>query len=614
MFMLSRIMPVAALLLGAPIAFASEENRYELDTIVVTATRTARTADETLAPVTVITRKEIERSQAQSVADLLTGQPGIAIANNGGQGKATSVFLRGTNADHVLVLVDGVKIGSATTGTASFQDLPVELIERIEIVRGPRSSLYGSEAIGGVIQIFTRKGTGSPRPAFSIGGGSHGTWQGSAALSGGVGSGGWYSLGLSAVDTQGFNACDGKPSPGGAGCFTLEPDKDGYRNLSGRLRAGWRFGNGAEAEINWLRAQGNNQYDGSSVNESESVQQVLGASLSLTPTDVWHTSLRASQSEDDSDNFKNGVFKSRFNTRRDQFSWQNDISLAQGHLLVAGADWQNDRIDSTTAYPVTSRDNTGLFAQYLAELGGHDLQLSARHDDNQQFGAKTTGGVAWGYGLTPDLRLTASYGTAFKAPTFNQLYFPGFGNASLRPEQSRSLDVGLAGKSGGGRWSLNVFETQVTDLIGFDASFNPVNIDSARIRGAEAVGATRFLDWDLRGSLTLLDPENQAMGANHGNVLPRRARQSFSLSADRDFGAWNAGATLRGAGRRYDNLANTIPLAGYATLDLRAEYRLNPDWRLQARIENLFDKDYETAYLFNQPGRSAWLTLRYQPR
>ncbi len=612
--MLSRLTPAALLLLGTPFAFASEENGYDLGTIVVTATRTARTADETLVPVTVITRKEIERSQAQSVADLLSGQPGISVANNGGQGKATSVFLRGANADHVLVLVDGMKIGSATTGTASFQDIPMELIERIEIVRGPRSSLYGSEAIGGVIQIFTRKGDGSPKPSFSIGAGSHGTWQGSAALSGGVGSGGWYSLGLSAVDTDGFNACKGKPAPNGAGCFTSEPDKDGYRNQSGRLRAGWRFGNGTKAEVNWLRARGNNQYDGSFVNESESIQQVLGASLSFVPSAIWHTSLRVSQSQDDSDNFKNGVFKSRFNTRRDLFSWQNDIELAKGHQLVAGVDWQEDRITSSTAYAVTSRDNTGVFAQYLAEIGGHDVQLSARHDDNQQFGAKTTGGAAWGYNLNRDLRLTASYGTAFKAPTFNQLYFPGFGNASLRPEQSRSLDFGLAGKTGAGRWSLNAFETRVTDLIGFDASFNPVNIDTARIRGIEAVAATRVLDWDLRGNLTLLDPENQAAGANHGKVLPRRARQSLSLSADRDFGNWSAGATLRGAGRRYDNLANTLELDGYATLDLRGEYRLNKDWRLQARVENLFDKDYETAYLYNQPGRGAYLTLRYQPR
>ncbi|HOL64333.1 MAG TPA: TonB-dependent vitamin B12 receptor, partial [Accumulibacter sp.] len=609
MFMLSRLRRATVLLLVAPIAFASEENRNELDTVIVTATRTARTADETLTPVTVISRKEIERSQAQSVADLLAGQPGIALANNGGQGKTTSVYLRGTNADHVLVLVDGVKIGSATTGMASFQDLPLEMIERIEIVRGPRSSLYGSEAIGGVIQIFTRKGSGSPSPSFSIGSGSYGTWQESASLSGGVGKGGWYSLGLSAIDSRGFNACNGKP---GAGCYTFEPDRDGYRNRSGRLRAGWRFDNGTDIEVNWLRAQGTNQYDGDS-NESKSVQQVLGASLGFTLADLWRSSLRVSQSNDDSDNFKNGAFKYRFNTRRDQISWQNDLSLASGHLLVAGADWQNERIDSSIAYPVTSRDNTGLFVQYLVQLVGHDLQFSVRRDDNQQFGGKTTGGVAWGYRLASDLRLTASYGTAFKAPTFNQLYYPGFGNASLRPEQSRSLDIGLAGQSGKSRWSLNAFETRVKDLIGFDASYIPVNIDSARIRGVEAVGAIHWLDWDLRGSLSLLDPENQAEGANNGKVLPRRARQSFAFNGDRDFGAWRAGATLRGAGRRYDDLANTIALDAYATLDLRAEYRLNPDWRLQARLENLFDKHYETAYLFNQPGRSVWLTLRYQP-
>ena len=608
--MKKRCLPAAAsLLLGSHSAFTAE-----IAPIIVTATRTAQTADETLSSVTVITRKEIERQQAQFVQDLLRGIPGVDIANNGGPGKATSVFLRGTESDHVLVLIDGIKVGSATLGTTAFQDIPVEQIERIEIVRGPRSSLYGSEAIGGVIQIFTRKGGGPLKPYFSLGGDSYHTYNASAGVSGG-GERGWFSLNASGIDTEGFNACDGKPSPGGAGCFTTEPDKDGYRNLSGSLRAGYRFDNGLEMDVHALRAEGKNEFDGSFVNESESVQQVVGGTARFSPADIWHITLTAGRSRDESDNFKDGAFQSRFDTQRDTLSFQNDLSIAPDHLLTVGGDYQDDRVDGTTAYAVTSRDNTGLFTQYQGRFGAHDVQLSLRRDDNEQFGNRNTGGVAWGYALSEGLRLTASYGTAFKAPTFNELYFPGFGNPNLRPEESDSIELGLSGKATWGHWSLNAYETRINDLIAFDAStFAPANIDQARIRGLEAVLGTRIGSWDLNTNLTLLDPENRSGGPNDGNVLPRRARQSLRLDADRDFGRYRLGATLLAAGKRYDDLANTRELGGYATIDLRAEVALAKDWRVQARVENLLDKDYETAAFFNQPGRSLYLTLRYQPR
>ncbi len=604
--MKKRCLPTAALLLlGSPSVFAAE-----IDPVIVTATRTARTADETLASVTVITRKDIERQQAQSVQDLLRGIPGVDIANNGGPGKATSVFLRGTESDHVLVLIDGVKVGSATLGTTAFQDIPVEQIERIEIVRGPRSSLYGSEAIGGVIQIFTRKGGGTLKPYVSLGGGSYETYNASAGVSGG-GERGWFSLSASGIDTEGFNACNGSLS---AGCFTTEPDKDGYSNLSGSLRAGYRFDNGAEVDIHALHTDGDTEFDGSFVNESESIQQVLGGTLRFSPLDIWQITLAAGQSRDESDNFKDGTFQSRFDTERDTLSFQNDLSIALDHLLTVGTDFQDDRVDSTTAYAISSRDNTGLFTQYQGRFGAHDVQLSLRRDDNEQFGNRNTGGAAWGYALNEGLRLTASYGTAFKAPTFNELYFPGFGNPNLRPEESDSIELGLGSKAAWGHWTINAYETRIDDLIAFDAStFAPANIDQARIRGLEAVLGTRLGNWDLNTNLTLLDPENRSGDTNDGNVLPRRARQSFRVDADRRFGQYTFGATLLAAGKRYDDLANTRRLGGYGTVDLRAEYALTRDWRLQARIVNLLDKDYETAAFYNQPGRSLLVTLRYQP-
>nr|VFK79480.1 MAG: vitamin B12 transporter [Candidatus Kentron sp. SD] len=573
----------------------------EIDPVVVTATRTARTADDTLAPVTIVTRDDIKRQQAQSIRDVLRGMPGIGIANSGGAGKNTSVYLRGTESDHVLVLIDGVKVGSATSGTTSFQHIPIEQIERIEIARGPRSSLYGSEAVGGVIQIFTRKGGGRTKPFFSIGYGAHHTYDITAGISGG-GERGWYNLSISGVDTKGFDAK-----------ATEEPDDDGYRDLSGFLRAGYRFHNGIDVDIHAMRARNDTEFDGSFQNESESVQQVLGGTLRYSPMDPWQLTLSAGQSRDDLDSFKDGVFKDRFDTTRHTFLLQNDFSVTDKHLLTLGIDYQDDRIQSTKAFRLTSRDNRGVFAQYQGALFAHDLQFSLRRDENQQFGARDTGSAAWGYAFGEGLRISAGYGGAFKAPTFNELYYPNYGNPDLGPEESRSFEIGLDGKVPWGRWNLDAYETRIDDLIAYDASTTAAaNIQKTRIRGLESTFATRMQDWDIEANLTLLDPENRSSD-NPGNVLPRRARQSLRFDADRQFGKYAIGATLVAENERYDDLANTEKVSGYATLDLRAEYELTRDWRLQARVENVFDKDYETVASYHQPGRGLFLTLRYQP-
>jgi len=601
-----RLLP-AALLLASPSLYAADA---ALDPVVVTASRTARTADETLASVSVISRADIERSQAQSVPELLAGLPGVAISNNGGLGKTSAVFLRGSEAGHVLVLIDGVKVGSATLGTTSFEQLPLDQIERIEVVRGPRSSLYGSEAIGGVIQIFTRKGGGALTPNFSLGAGSYGTGQFSAGLSGG-GKTSWYSANLSGIDTNGFNACNGAAS---AGCYTTEPDKDGYRNLAGSARAGMRLDNGAEVDLRWLRSNSATQFDGGFVNESKTLQQVLGGSLRFSPLAAWRVALLAGTSLDESDSFKNGAWMSRFDTRRDTLSWQNDLALDANQLVTLGFDYQNDSIASDTAYAVTSRDNQGVFAQYQGDFGAHSLQFSVRGDDNQQFGERTTGGASWGYRLSETLRLTASYGTAFKAPTFNDLYYPGYGTADLKPESSRSAELGLRGSGGAANWSVNVFETRVDDLIAYDASrYAPGNVSSALIRGLEGSVGMRLADWQVNAHATLLDPQNRSSGANNGKNLARRPEQSLRLDLDRELGKYRIGATLLAAGARYDDLANTRRLGGYATLDLRADYKIAKDWLVQAKAANLFDRDYETAAFYNQPGRSLFVTLRYQP-
>ncbi len=632
--MQARLLAASLLLLNPYSLYAADDTATP---IIVTATRTAQTVDETLAAVTVITRKDIERQQATTIEDVLRGTPGLSLSNNGGRGKNTSVFLRGTESDHLLVLIDGVKVGSATAGTTAFEDFPLDQIERIEIVRGPRSSLYGSEAIGGVIQIFTRKGGGETTPNFSIGAGSHRTYAGSAGVAGG-GKRGWYNLNASSLNSNGFNACRGAPyaSPGspGGGCYIYESDDDGSRNRSGALRGGFRFDNGTEVDAYVLSTQAKVNYDGTSSNQSESSQQVAGGRVELSPVAPWRMALAMGRSRDDSDNFLNGVFNSRFNTERDTASLQNDFTLSTRHLLTLGLDYQNDRIVSTTAFSVTKRHNTGVFSQYQGTYGAQDIQLSLRGDDNEQFGNRTTGGLAWGYGLIHNLRLIASYGTAFKAPTFNDLYWPSSsftdsfgttyiyrGNSALLPETSKSWEVGLRNRfTSRTTMSLSVYETQVRDLISLITVFTAPstltttteNIERARIRGLEAALKTNISGWALGTSLTLLDPQNRSGGANDGNVLRRRAEKTLRLDLDQSLGKFRYGSTLFAEGRRFEDAENTVELKRYATVDLRVDYALAKNWTLGGRVGNLFDKRYETAAFYNQDGRNYFITLRYR--
>jgi len=614
------LLSASLLMLGsAPAALAAVEDLTEIDPIVVTASRVPETADQTLASVTVIEREEMDRRQSQTMADVLRGLPGVGITSNGGLGHTTNVYLRGTRPDHVLLLVDGVKLGSATSGFIPWQSIPLGQVERVEVVRGPRSSLYGSEAIGGVVQVFTRRGDGGPlTPRFSTTAGSRNTVEGQFGLSGGGATGlgeGWFDAGVGFVRTQGFDVCDGPE-----GCGVIEPDDDGYSNGNGSLRAGWRASDRFEVDVNFLRSVGDLEYDGSRFfgNEKRSLVQVLGGRVIAKPMEPWTVTLGAGRSWDDSRIFAGDSRINRLDTVRDLFSFQNDIAVAPEQVLTLGVDHQRDDLDATTDYAVTSRDNTGVFGQYLGWLGAHSLQFGLRHDDNEQFGGETTGDAAWGYEFANQLRLTASYGTAFKAPTFNDLYFPpspfGSGNPDLEPEQSQSAELGLSGPHAWGRWAVNVYQTEIDDLIEFDAAtLAPENIDKARIRGLELWSTANIAGWLVDANLTLLDPRNESNGPNDGNLLPRRAQQTFRFDADRRFGPIGIGGTLFLSGPAFDDDANRVRLDGYALVDLRAEYAFTDALRIQGRIENLFDEDYETAAHFNQPGRSLLVTLLYQP-
>lgn len=578
------------------------------DAVVVTATRTAQTADETLASVTVITRADIERSQAKTIAELLTGSAGVDASVNGGYGKTTSLYVRGTNDSHVVVLVDGLRLGSATLGTYSWEFLPLDQIERIEIVRGPRSSLYGADAIGGVIQIFTRKGGEKFRAGATGGYGTYESREYSANLSDTAGAT-HYSLAAARRETDGINARRPAPEYSGGPLYS-EPDTDGYRNDSATMRLGHRFGASAEIEAYVFHTQGRTEYDGSFVNETDFIQNVAGARLRLAPTDAWDIKFQAGRSRDETDNFKDRTYVSTFNTTRRQLSWQNDLTLAARQILTLGIDRQTDLIEVSDTYDVTSRDITGYFAQHQAGFANHDLLLSVRRDDTRVYGAQDTGNIAWGYAIAGErLRVVASYGTAFKAPTFNQLYNPFVGNPNIRPEGSESVELGLRGKTAPMQWDVRAFQTNVDNLIVFQPpTFVAINLGQARIRGMETELSLKTERNRVGLNATLLDPRD----VETDKLLPRRAKRSLRLDAEHSAGSWRVGGTWLVQSYRYDDPQNTTRLGGYGLVDLHARYAIDRRWEVKWRAGNIFDKQYETAATYNSPGRNYFVTLAYR--
>ncbi|SEI69426.1 vitamin B12 transporter [Frateuria terrea] len=609
---------LAAALCGSTFAAlaADATDTAALAPVIVTATRTAITVDDALSSVTVITREDIDRLQPVSLIDLLQGLPGVSFVQSGGLGQQSSLFLRGTNSSHTLLLIDGVRVGTVSAGIPAFDQLPLDQIERIEVVRGPRSSLYGADAIGGVIQIFTRHGprNGGLAPSLRLGTGSRGYADGQVGLAGGDAHA-WYNLSLGGQYTRGINACRVGAAEAFAGCFADEPDADAYRNRNALANAGYRWDDGTELAASWLRSDSRVEFDGAPYgNQHHNLQQVAGARLVFDPLSAWKVTLAAGQSLDQQRTYNDGTFVRYGNSRRNEASWQNDLALADNQLFTLGVDWQQEHLSSDTGYLADSRDDTGGYVQYQGSFGRQQMQLSLRRDDNQQFGGHTTGAAAWGYAFDHGLKLSASWGSAFHAPTFNDLYYPyGSGNPDLKPETSRSAELGLSQQQAGWHWALNAYQTTIDQLISLDANYFPRNISRARIRGLEAQAGTTLGGWRVEGYLTLQRPRNHDGSTNDGHLLPRRPERTARVELDRRFGAFGLGTTVLAAGARYDDLANLHRLGGYATTDLRASYAFARDWQLEARLANVFDRRYETVYYFNQPGRSWYLTVRYTP-
>lgn len=564
----------------------------EQSPIIVTATRTAQTADDSLASVTVITEEQIAQQQVNDLRELLTSISGIDMTNNGGLGKATSMFMRGTSTSHVLVMIDGIKIGSATNGNIAFQHIPVNQIERIEIVRGPRSSLYGSEAVGGVIQIFTKKGKQQEHAHFEIGYGSYETNKITAGVSGKSGNTS-YSINANHLKTNGFDTKDDS-----------ETDNDGYDNTSVTFNVDHQISKSSSLQLNTMRASGHTEFDGF-YNNNDYVQQTTGLQYTVAPLTNWNMKLNVSESKDESDNFSGLTFQTRYNTTRTSYTWQNDINIGTNQILTVGADYQNDKVESTTNYNETSRDNVAGFIQHQWNGSDNDLQIALRNDDNQAFGAHTTGNIAWGHDFSNSSRMIASYGTAFKAPTFNDLYWPGAGNLNLIPEESKTAEIELRKTHSWGKTSVSLYNTQIDNLI---SGWPPTNVNKAEINGIEIRLNTTLAGWDTQAEISVLDPRDK----DSDKILRRRSQQSLRINMDKTAGKWSAGFSFIGQGHRYDDTANLNKISGYAIVNLRAGYAFSKKTFIKWKIENLLDKEYETAKGYNNAGISGHISVVYQ--
>lgn len=614
---------------------AESEIVTELPETVITAARVPQSQREVLGDVTLITRKDLEAQRGQTLVDVLSAQPSIQFASNGGVGKATSVYLRGANASHTLVLIDGMRYGSATTGAASLQHLPLEQIDHIEILRGAAASLYGSDAIGGVIQVFTRQGGKTPRAAVEVGLGSNNTREANAQVAASVGDT-RYALGVAHNETDGINVIRNPANP------SYYPDRDGYRNTSASLAVSHKLNVENEVGANLLFSKSNNHFDSYVLDSSwNSVAQSYdyreegrqGAASVWSRHQLaqnWTARLQAGFSTDDSENFAPvsatdlSDKKTRFTTRQTQLGWQNDILVGPGTATL-GLETLEQRVAGSTAYPIDQRRINSLLGGYLVRLGEWNLQANVRNDDNSQFGNHTSGQAGASWQFLPAWQAGGNIGTGFRAPSFNDLYYPddGFGNhgnPNLKPEKSLNREVFIRYQQQALQAGLTLFKNRVSNLIDWapvDASnpygaWQPSNVGRAMLRGASLQSSWQGQVFSVGGNYDWLDARDISGGSNDGKRLIYRAKHSGMVYAGIKQGAWQTRAELKMVGQRYSNAANTTDLGGYSVMNLATTWQFARDWQLNARLNNIFDKDYATAKDYAMPGRNVFVSLRWK--
>ena len=576
-----------------------------LDPVVVTAARSPQQLDQLIADVTVIGPEEIARAGAQSLADLLQRQPGVQIVTSGGRGSTTGVFLRGANANQTLVLIDGLRVSSSSSGTTPFEAIPLDQIDHIEILRGPAASLYGSDAIGGVIQVFTRNGGGAFVANASAGYGTNNTTQFAGGAAGGGGP--WrYMLQGGYSESSGFNAIANPAN------VSYNPDRDGYRNGSASGSLVYSFAPEQLLSVQGFYSRMNAQFDGGPDFDDRTITTLQSYAIASRNrlTSFWKSSLEAGVSIDDSST-QSAFGPSQFKTTQQQYTWQNDFTLPKGALSVA-LTRREERLDTNAEFSITSRNTNAIVGVYQLQDGPNALQANLRRDDSSQYGGQTSGSFAYAYTIVTGLRASASYGTGFKAPTFNDLYYPGFSNPDLAPETARNFEAALRYANSEINAGIVAYKNRVHDLIVFecDANFNcaPQNIADATLEGITLELQALVQETTVKGSVDFARPYDNATG----NLLPRRARRYGTLDVTHAFGPLQAGAQVVASSARYDDAGDTRRMGGYAIVNLNAEYALAPHWALFAVAGNIFNKHYELSADYNTVGANLFAGVRYR--
>jgi vitamin B12 transporter len=613
----------SALACSAP-AFSQDTTVAALSPVVVTATRTPTPLDRVVADVVVIDEEQLRDAVGSTAEDLLRERAGLQILRNGGPGQSVGFFVRGMSTNSTVVLIDGVRVGSATLGQAQLESLSVAQIERIEVLRGPGSSLYGADAMGGVIQIFTRRGaSGAVRVHGTVAVGRYDSNEASGGVSGALG-GFDYALSLSREASDGISAI---AAPGDT-FGNYNPDADGFRRRGGSAQLGYTPVEGHRVGVRWAESRLDSQYDGAEFlpptfmadaspdfrNKLDT--RVVALDYAARFTKSWHSDLTLAQNDDRL--LTGGTQISRFETERRQLSWQNALTLAQGHNLVGLLERIEETVASDSFAPrERERNNNALVLSYTGESEPHRWQADVRQDRNSAYGNHTTAKLGYALQFTRPWSVRASAGTAFRAPSFNELYFPGYGVPSLEPEKSRSVELGTAWRED--TWSVeaSLYRNRVRDLIGYepDRSFCPPdpsydfgcarNVNRARLKGGSLLARGVAADvWHWSAGVEVLDATN----AEDGTRLLRRAAHTASGSLAYRTQRWGARAAVQGVGKRPD-MGGTLP--SYELLDLSAYYVPARHWRVETKLFNALDKRYEPVKDYGAPGRALWLVLSY---
>ena len=610
-------------LLCAPAPSVAEVPPLGLAQVVVTGNREPTSLDRIVGDIVVIDAERIRASNADSIEDLLRREGGIQLSRNGGPGQLASVLLRGVSASGMLVLVDGVRIGSATLGQVDFAGVPLAHVERIEILRGPASSLYGADAVGGVIQIITRRGSGAPHLTAQAALGELHSSRVDATLSGASGTFD-YALSLGREASRGISAV--KPDD----TFGLfNPDRDGFRRTDLQARGGVTLAPGHRIGATFVANRLRAQYDGAEFLPPTFAPDPTGDLRNRFDTRVatldyrgdltkqWTTTVTLSSQSDDLVSGAQDL--SRFETRRRQLTWQAAWTPVADQQFMAALERLEERVDATDFGGSLRRHTDALVVGYTGSFGALKLQADGRHDHNSVYGDVSTGKLGAAIELRPGLTLRAVAGTAFRAPAFNDLYFPGYGVATVGPERARSVEATLQWQAADASASATVYRNRVRDLIAyeFDRSFCPPdpaydfgcarNLNRATLKGATLAARHRTGAIAWRATVDFLDAKDDATGER----LPRRAAHQESLGAEWTGGPWSAAADWLHVGARSEGGSQ---LPAYQIVDLQARFRFVPHWRLEARLLNAFDRRYEAVRDYPALGRQAWLGVRYDGR